>query len=63
MPPILIKLPFLLPFFWVYRIISLLFKKKNMKSEIAKLKTVDADTVTDYYNDLKYVGLDFDFKE
>ena len=61
--PILTKLPFLLPLFWIYRIFSLLFKRNNMKSEIAKLKAVDADTVTDYYNDLKYVGLDFDFKE
>lgn len=61
--PILKKLPFLLPFFWIYRMVTVLFNKGTMKREINKLKLVDAKTVSDYYDEIKYVGLDFDFKD
>ena len=61
---ILKKLPFLLPFFWIYRIFSvLLFKRKNIKIELNYLKASDAESILNYYEDLKLVGLDFNFDE
>lgn len=62
--PILKKAPILLPAFWGYRIFSVaLFKHENVKHEIDKLKVSDSDSVQAYHDDLKFVGLDFNFSE
>ena len=60
---ILLKLPILLPIFWIYRIISIIFKKETIKKEIYKINLSSEKNISDYYNSLKLVGLDFDFEE
>ncbi len=61
---VLKRFPFLLPFFWIYRIFTVLFfKRSNITNEIHNLKESNPDAVLDYYEDLKYVGLDFNFDE
>lgn len=62
--PILKKAPCLLPFLWVYRIIYIsLFKRRNIKKEITYMRISDSNSVIKYYDELKYVGLDFNFDE
>ena len=58
------KIPFLLPFFWLYRVFSVcLFKRENIQKEITKLNISKSDQVLAYYDSLKLVGLDFYFKD
>ena len=60
--PFLKKLPFLLPFMWVWRAIRAVFKGKNKVShELNALKDLSADEVKAYADTLKAVGLNFDF--
>ena len=61
---ILKKIPVILPFMWIYRACSVcLFHRDRLNSEIKKLKLSDGQTVQQYYQDLQFVGLDFDFVE
>ena len=57
--PILKKLPFLLPFLWVWRWIStLLFHRKNLE-EVMRIGVFDSEnTVNEYMDELKAMGLD-----
>lgn len=61
---VLEKAPFLLPFFWIYRIFDVLFvKKESLKREIDNFKHSDADEVMKFKNELSEVGLDYNFDE
>lgn len=60
--PILRKGRCLLPFVWVYRIVrALLFKKKTIKLQSERLKTISADDMNEFERELNFVGLDFNF--
>lgn len=61
---VLIKAPILLPFFWVYRGVSVFFfHREKVRKEIGKIKLADGQTIQQYQKDLQYVGLDFHFEE
>lgn len=62
--PTLIKFPFLLPLFWIVRAFDvLLFKRKQISTQIEDFKATNGKNISDYGNALKFVGLDFNFKE
>lgn len=62
--PFLRKLPFLLPFMWLYRIIvAIIFKQNAIKSHSNKASILTADKIKTYQDMLNFVGLDFNFKE
>ena len=61
---ILRKAPFLLPFFWIYRIFEVLFvNKETLKREIDNLKHSNPEEVYAFKNELKAIGLDYNFDE
>ena len=50
--------------FWVLRIIqAVLFKPKSIKRQRADINETMVENINRYYDDLNYVGLDFNFKE
>ena len=56
--------PFLLPFAWVVRWINiLLFKGRLVKRKVVEVHNTSDKNIQKYHYDLKYVGLDFNFKE
>lgn len=58
------KAAFLLPVAWFIRWINaILNKRKNISVHIADIKGVNAKKVSEFKNQLHYVGLDFDFRE
>lgn len=62
--PILRRIPFLLPVFWIARIIqTALFKPDNVRKKRAYIRTVSRENINRYHDELVYVGLDFNFKE
>lgn len=62
--PILNKTPFLLPAVWVWRwITALLFRRKNISVQSKTAKTLSAQKITSYQDELNIVGLDFNFEE
>ncbi len=62
--PVLKKAPFLLPVFWLVRIVTVvLFKRKNLESAAKEYQTTSADNIEAYQQALNFVGLDFNFKE
>lgn len=63
--PVLEKVPILLPFMWVWRLIKLVFTGKDRLkkyNEESKIQITD-DTINEYQCELNYVGLDYNFKE
>jgi len=61
---ILRKMPFLLPFVWIYRwIAALLFKWNIIHSHWEGVKVMTEENVAAYQDELNYVGLDFNFEE
>ncbi len=61
---VLKKAPYLLPFFWVGRIFSvLLFKRDKIKYHQENVNKMNQENIDSYQNALNYVGLDFNFKE
>ena len=57
--PNLEKRPYLLPFYWIKRlVIGVLFKRKNIEYHVAKAKTVENDYVDEYKAHMETVGLD-----
>lgn len=61
---ILKKLPFLLPFFWIYRIFDVLFvKRESLKREIDNFKHSNPEEVVKFKSDLSEVGLEYNFDE
>lgn len=62
--PILTKLPFLLPIFWVVRWIEvLLFKRNRYKAQKKDWDVMSVDRIEGYQQALNFVGLDFNFQE
>lgn len=62
--PFLRKCPVLLPFLWIYRIIiSVLFRKNNVKAQQKRINIMRDQNVSGYQDSLHFVGLDFNFKE
>ncbi len=60
--PFLKKAPFLLPFMWIYRLGSALFKRKSRTlSELGEVKNLTSDEVKAYIDGLNKVGLSFKF--
>lgn len=61
---ILSNWPILLPFFWIWRLVSKPFiKPESMKQRIKELKGIESQTVDTYEKSLEYVGLKYNFKE
>ncbi len=62
--PILEKLPILLPAFWVARIFAVvLFRRNRLKKATREFHTANTQAVSEYRQELDFVGLKFDFKE
>lgn len=62
--PVLKKASFLLPLFWIYRIFTVLFfKRERIKSQKEKFDYMTAENINSYSEALNFVGLDFNFKE
>lgn len=62
--PFLKKLPFLLPFMWVVRIITaLIFKKDKISKNVDQLNTLNQENIDKRRESLNFVGLDFYSKE
>ncbi len=60
--PFLKKAPFLLPFMWIWRAISGVFKKNSRAAaELREVKGLSADEVKAFVDRLHAVGLKFDF--
>lgn len=61
--PILKKAPFLLPIMWVVRWLGAIFKPSKIKAQKKNLDLISNESVSQFHNELKYVGLDFNFDE
>ena len=62
--PILRKLPFLLPFMWIYRLLNIvLFKRSKIRSGQKRLNQINDDATSAYYRELSFVGLQYDLQE
>ncbi len=62
MYPVLEKAPYLLPFAWVYRWISvLLFRRKRIKKQFSDVNMITDQALEEHHNELTYVGLDYNF--
>ena len=60
--PILKKVPVLLPFMWIWRLIyAVLFKRKKIKNLYENIGKVSNDEALEYKKELEAVGLDYDF--
>lgn len=59
--PLLRKLPFLLPVFWLYRIVAALPEYKKHKTKITNVGKLNEADVERYEENLAYVGLSFSF--
>ena len=60
--PILKRAPFLLPFIWVIHFFRRVFTKNKLKNYVRNIKEIDDGKISDYQQQLNYVGLDFNFK-
>ena len=62
--PWLSKCPIMLPFMWIWRIITaLLFKRKKIKAINSEMDIINKDNIDEVQAELDYVGLDFNFEE
>lgn len=59
--PFLIKLPFLLPFMWIFHIVRRLFTKGKLKKYYEEMGTIKSNDVELYKKSLNFVGLDYNF--
>lgn len=60
--PVLKKVPVLLPFMWIWRLIyAVLFKRKNVKNQYENIGKASNDEALEYKKQLEAVGLDYDF--
>lgn len=57
------KLPFLLPFMWVYHLFRRIFTKGRLKQYNREISEMKTENVSKYQEYLNYVGLDYNFKE
>ncbi len=57
--PVLEKLPFLLPFFWVFRVIRLvLFRRDKIKKHKQSVDSININSMREYDRHMKLVGID-----
>lgn len=61
--PVLVKWPVLLPFYWVAHLFKRMFLKNKLKSYGSDFALLKEETISEYENALKYVGLGFNFGE
>ncbi|MEA4964563.1 MAG: nucleotidyltransferase family protein [Oscillospiraceae bacterium] len=62
--PILRRIPFILPVFWIIRAVqTALFKPDNIRKRRDKIRIASKENINRYHDELVYVGLDFNFKE
>lgn len=61
--PVLNKAPVLLPLLWVFRWLQAIFKPSKIKAQKKNLDMISDESVSQFHNELKYVGLDFNFDE
>ena len=62
--PSLKKLPFLLPLYWVWRVLYTCFNKKGaLLKHYNTIKELTPDRITQYKKELNAVGLDYRFEE
>lgn len=58
------KVPFLLPVTWIMRFFKILFfKNRKALNFYNDMKNISANDINDYEDSLRFVGLDFNFKE
>ena len=55
--------PILLPVFWVWRCIEVIFSPKRFKIATSRLTSSNKEKANDYYDRLNYVGLDLDLED
>lgn len=61
---VLTKVPILLPLMWLFRLFNILvFKRKKIPQYLDNVNDISANVLKKYEEGLKYVGLDFNFKE
>lgn len=60
---VLKKVPILLPIMWVVRWVHAIFMPSKIRRQKKTLDMVSNESVSKYHNELKYVGLDFNFEE
>lgn len=61
---VLKKVPILLPVFWLVRIVDVLFnKRKKIAGVVKAYQNTSEQNIDDYGEALRFVGLDFNFKE
>lgn len=59
---ILKKYPFLLPLFWIYRLIDIIFfRRKDISKNLNDICVINEQEIQTYETALNYVGLDYDF--
>jgi hypothetical protein len=59
---VLVKCPFLLPFYWIVRWFDLAFTKKDrIKNKMDDFSMLNDTNISDYHMQLEYVGLDYNF--
>lgn len=62
--PFLRKYPIMLPFMWVWRLITaLLFKRKKIKTINNEMDVINNEVICEVQAELDYVGLGFNFEE
>lgn len=61
--PILIKLPVLLPVYWVVHLFKRLFLKNKLKSYGNDFALINEESISEYEDELSFVGLSFNFEE
>lgn len=62
--PIVKKVPILLPFLWLWRIVfALIFKKDKLKKQYNDVQKISNESALKYEKELEAVGLDYNFGE
>ncbi len=61
--PVLARAAFLLPVFWIWRLMTRLFSKRKWKSFATHYDALNQEDISEYEQALRYVGLDFRFEE
>ena len=62
--PFLKKWPVMMPFMWISRIVGAgVFKRKKIRQHEEMLSLMTDETISNYQQELDYVGLSFNFKE
>ena len=62
--PVLRKIPVFLPILWVVRVFqAILFKQESVEKQLSDIRATTSDNINRYHDELKYVGLDYNFKE